>query len=371
MPVASRPGTVAEYLTWWLRTVASHRLRATTFATYEGYVRLYLIPGLGHKRLSALSPKDVREYLTAVRSVCQCCAQGWDARRDPQAKKKESRPRCCAIGACCGKKISAGTVAYLRAILSSALAHAVAEDELPRNVASSARLGTYRAANFEPLTAPEARRLLAASRGYRLGAVVELALRTGLRKGEALGLKWTDLDLDASVLNVRRTLQHDPAGGLSFYPTKNESSARRIHLPAECIGSLKLHRERQDAEREKAGEAWKEHGLVFTKVNGTPMEGSTLTRQFGKLCETAGIRRIRFHDLRHSCATLLLEQGVELVTIKELLGHSQIHTTADIYAHVRPRLQRDAIEAMGDALRDGDEDDDPDDPPLIGARRRS
>jgi len=94
---------------------------------------------------------------------------------------------------------------------------------------------------------------------------------------------------------------------------------------------------------------------VFTKQDGTPFESSTLTRQFAKLCDHAGIRRIRFHDLRHSCATLLLEQGVELVAIKDLLGHAQIHTTADIYAHVRPRLRRDAIEAMGDALRD-DED---------------
>ena len=98
---------------------------------------------------------------------------------------------------------------------------------------------------------------------------------------------------------MRRTLQRAPAGGLSSYPTKNESSARRIHLPAECISSLKLHKERQDAEREKADQAWKEHGLVFTKFNGTPVEGSTLTRQFGKLCESAGIRSIRFHDLRH------------------------------------------------------------------------
>ena len=361
MPVASRSGTVADYLTWWLKTVAAYRLRATTFATYERYVHNYLIPGLGHKRLSALSPKDVREYLTRVQSVCQCCVQGWDAKRDPNAKRKESRPRCCAIGACCGKKITAGTVAYLRAILSSALAHAVAEDELPRNVASSARLGTHRPANFEPLTATEARRLLAAARTYRLGAAVELTLRIGLRKGELLGLKWTDLDLDAGVLNVRRTLQRDPAAGLSFFPTKNDSSARRVHLPTECVNSLKLHKERQDAERAAAGEGWTEHGLVFTKQDGTPFEGSTLTRQFGKLCDTAGIRRIRFHDLRHSCATLLLEQGVELVTIKELLGHAQIHTTADIYAHVRPRLQRDAIEAMGDALRDDDEEDD--DPP--------
>jgi len=178
-----------------------------------------------------LSPKDVREYLTAVRSVCQCCAQGWDAKRDPDAKRKESRPRCCAVGACCGKKITPGTVQYLRAILSSALAHAVAEDELPRNVASSARLGTHRPANFEPLTALEARRLLAAARTYRLGTAVELTLRIGLRKGELLGLRWTDLDLDAGALNVRRTLLRDPAAGLSFFPTNNDSSARRVHLP--------------------------------------------------------------------------------------------------------------------------------------------
>ncbi|MFL6111828.1 MAG: tyrosine-type recombinase/integrase [Catenulispora sp.] len=118
---------------------------------------------------------------------------------------------------------------------------------------------------------------------------------------------------------------------------------------------MKLHRERQDAERTAAGERWTEHGLVFTKQDGTPFEGSTLTRPFAKLCDRAGIRRIRFHDLRHSCATLLLEQGVELVTINELVGHAQIHITADVYAHVRPRLQCDAIEAMGDALRD-DED---------------
>jgi integrase len=146
------------------------------------------------------------------------------------------------------------------------------------------------------------------------------------------------------------------AASVAFYPTKTESSQRRIALPRECVISLRAHQDRQHAEREDVGESWPGHGLVFTKPDGSPLEASTLTRRFGKVCDAAGIRRVRFHDLRHSCATLLLEQGVDLVTIKDLLGHSQIHITADVYAHVRPRLQRDAIEAMGNALRDDDGD---------------
>lgn len=349
-----------------------HRPRPTTFATYQRYVRNYLVPGLGGKRLAALTPKEVREYFTSVAAICQCCAQGRDARRDPQHPRWQFRPRCCAIGRCCATTITPGTVRYLRTILSSALSHAVAEDELPRNVDSAVRLATHRPAWFEPLTAAEARRLLDAARSHRLGVVVELALRTGLRRGEVLGLKWDDLDLDTAVMDIRRTLQHNPVGGLAFYPTKNASSNRRIVLPTECVTSLKARRARQEAERTRAGDDWNEHGLVFTRLNGNPIEGSTLTRPFGKLCDQAGIRRIRFHDLRHSCATLLLEQGVELVTIKELLGHSKIHVTADIYAHVRPRLQRDAIEAMSDALRHCDDrgGSGQDDPPAgVPARR--
>jgi integrase len=151
-------------------------------------------------------------------------------------------------------------------------------------------------------------------------------------------------------MDIRHTLQRAPSGGFALYAPKTESSQRRIVLPRECITSLLAHRDRQQAERDAAGDAWNPSGLVFTKPDGTPIEGSTLTRHFGRLCDAAGVRRVRFHDLRHSCATLLLEQGVDLVTIKNLLGHAQIHITADVYAHVRPRLQRDAIEAMSNAL---------------------
>jgi integrase len=153
--------------------------------------------------------------------------------------------------------------------------------------------------------------------------------------------------------------------------TTTRSSQRRIALPTPCLRSLEQHRDRQAQEREAAGTDWKASGYVFTRPDGSPLEGATLTRHFNTLLRRATLRRIRFHDLRHSAATLLLEQGVELVIIKELLGHAHIGVTATVYAHVRLRLQRDAIGLLGNALRNPTEaatrPDDGDDPPLWAA----
>jgi integrase len=226
----------------------------------------------------------------------------------------------------------------------------VREEEIPRNVARNVRTGTPRPRRFEPLTADEARQFLTAVRGHRLHALLELALHTGLRKGELLGLRWEDLDLDAGTAAIRRTLQRTAAGGLTTLPTKTRASERRIALPARCVHSLKLHHEQQQRERATAGTTWQHDGHVFTTAQGRPVDPTNLTRAFITLLRKAGLRRIRFHDLRHSTATLLLEQGVELVVIKELLGHAHIGVTATIYAHVRLRLQRDAIDALGTAL---------------------
>ena len=134
-------------------------------------------------------------------------------------------------------------------------------------------------------------------------------------------------------------------------PTKTRASERRIALPARCcLQSLKHHHEQQQREREAAGTTWQHNGHVFTTPQGRPIDPTNLTRTFTTLLRKAGLRRIRFHDLRHSTATLLLEQGVELVVIKELLGHAHIGVTATVYAHVRLRLQRDAIDILGTAL---------------------
>ncbi|MFE3599699.1 tyrosine-type recombinase/integrase [Streptomyces sp. NPDC059142] len=345
LPIAAADSAVSAYLAYWLDGVAVHYLRKNTHTRYAASIRLHLNPGLGTKKLARLTTRDVRTFLDGLRTTCQCCTQERDT----------NRRSCCAIGHCCGKRLSPLTVTYVHAVLKSALEHAVREDELPRNVARNVKTTTPRPRRFQPLTAAEARQLLQAANGDRLHALHELALRTGLRKGELLGLHWEDLDLSVGTAAIRRSLQRTRTGGLTHLPTKTRASERRIALPTECLHSLKEHRERQDKERETAGSDWNDSGLVFTTPTGWPLDPANLTRRFRSFLNRAGLRRIRFDDLRHSTATLLLEQGVDLVVIKELLGHAHIGVTAGVYAHVRLRLQR-----QGTALsRADDGNDDP------------
>jgi integrase len=141
---------------------------------------------------------------------------------------------------------------------------------------------------------------LPAAEGHHRHVLFELALRTGLRKGELLGLRWEDLDLDRGTAAVRRTLQRTSTGGLTTLPTKTRSSKRRIALPARCLQSLKHHHEGQQRERHTAGTEWQHNGYVFTTPQGRPIDPTNLTRTFTTLLCKAGLRRIRFHDLRHS-----------------------------------------------------------------------
>ena len=362
LPIPSAQGSVAVYLTYWLENVVVHQLRENTHTRYTTCVNRYLIPGLGKKKLTKLTAKDIRTWLNQLRTTCQCCTRGIDARRD--------QPRCCAVGQCCRKLLSPLTLTYIHSVLKSALEHAVREEEIHRNVARNVRTGTPRPRRFEPLTADEARQFLAATRGHRLHALFELALHTGLRKGELLGLRWEDLDLDAGTAAIRRTLQRTNAGGLTALPTKTRASERRIALPARCLQSLKRHEEEQQRDRDAAGAEWQHNGYVFTTPQGTAIDPTNLTRTFTALLRKAGLRRIRFHDLRHSTATLLLEQGVELVVIKELLGHAHIGVTATVYAHVRLRLQRQVIDTLSIALgrpEIANADADNDEPPPCAA----
>ncbi|MFE3578266.1 site-specific integrase [Streptomyces vinaceus] len=294
LPVASADSTVGDYLTYWLNGVAVHRLRENTHTRYATCVRLHLIPGLGTKKVARLAAKDVRTFLDRLRTTCQCCAQGLDT----------ERKRCCAIGECCQKRLSPLTITYVHSVLKSALEHAVREDELPRNVARNVHTTAPRPRRFRPLTAAEARQFLQAARADRLHAMYELALRTGLRKGELLGLHWEDLDLGSGTASIRRSLQRTRTGGLTVLPTKTRASERRIALPTECVHSLRGHQARQDEERDTAGVGWRGSGLVFTTPEGGPLDPANMTRRFAAFLSRAGLRRIRFHDLRHSTATL-------------------------------------------------------------------
>ncbi|MFD6780043.1 tyrosine-type recombinase/integrase [Streptomyces diastaticus] len=357
LPVATADSTLGDYLTYWLSSVAVHQLRENTHTRYAACIRLHLIPGLGTKKIARLTAKDIRTFLDRLRTTCQCCTQGLDT----------EWKQCCAIGECCQKQLSPSTVTYVHSVLKSALEHAVREDELPRNIARNVKATAPRPRRFRPLTATEARRFLDAARGDRLHALYELALRTCLRKGELRGLRWEDLDLNSGTASIRRSLQRTRSGGLTHLPTKTRASERRIALPTECLHSLKEHKKRQGKERETAGPDWRGSGLVFTTPTGGPLDPANLTRRFRSFLDRTGLRRIRFHDLRHSTATLLLEQGVYLVVIKELLRNAHIGVTAGVYAHVRLRLQRQAIDTLDGAL--GPVNDNPDDPPAAAGGR--
>ncbi|MFE7707142.1 tyrosine recombinase XerC [Streptomyces sp. NPDC057486] len=354
LPVATSKMTVSEYLGYWLLNVARGKVRRTTYVNYESLVRNYVTPEFGRKKLVRLTARDIRAFLMKTAATCQCCAQGKDK------KRPEHKRRCCALGKCCTKLPSDRTVRFLLVILRAALQHAVREDELPRNVARNVELSMGTKREIEPLTVREGRLLLAAARENRLWAAYELAVRIGLRRGELLGLRWSDVDLHEGVLTVRQALQR-VGGELLIVAPKTQRSARRVALPAECVTALRAQRAQQIADRKAAGDTWKDtgHGLVFTTRNGTPIEPRNLNRSFEALCVRASVRKVRFHDLRHTCASLLHEQGADARMIMEVLGHSSIRVTMDIYTFVRLDSQRSAFDRVGDALRgDGSDSDD-------------
>lgn len=351
LPVSTSTMTLHEYLAYWLANVARVKVRRTTYVNYESLIRNYVVPGIGKKKIARLSARDIRAFLLKTARTCQCCAQGKDVNR-PKHKQ-----RCCALGKCCGKYPSDRTVRFLLVLLRAALQHAVREEELPRNVARNVQLGMGTKKEIEPLSVKEGKQLLAAARGNRLWAAYELAVRTGLRRGELLGLRWKDVDLHDATLTVRQALQR-VSGELLTVAPKTQRSARRIALPPECVTALRAQRAQQLADKRSAGENWKEtsHGLIFTTKHGTPIEPRNLNRSFEVLSKRAQIRKVRFHDLRHTCASLLHEQGADARMIMEVLGHSSIRVTMDIYTFVRLDAQRSAFGRVGDALNDSNDE---------------
>ncbi|MBE3010871.1 site-specific integrase [Microbispora sp. NEAU-D428] len=343
IPVASENWTMAEYLAYWLKHIVMEERRPKTYQGYESVVRLHLVPVLGKKRLGKLNAQDVRMFINRVRKECQCCKHGWDASRE--------QPKCCALkgGTCCESHLSTRMVQSIHAILRNAVESAVREEIIPRNVAKLVTVSVPSYKVNRGLTTEQARRVLRASEQDRFHALYVLALCLGLRRGELLGLRWEDIDLDAGTLEVVQTLQR-VNGELQFVRPKTESSARTVPLPQICLDALREHRKRQFAERSDAWPDWKDHGLVFPSRRGTPMEPDNLRRSWGAIRKAAGLGDMRLHDLRHTCVSLLLDLGVPPHVVREIVGHSDIEVTMTIYAHASLDEKRKALGKLGSAL---------------------
>lgn len=202
---------------------------------------------------------------------------------------------------------------------------------------------------MHPLTQEQATAFLAATRDHRHHALYVLALSTGMRQGELLGLRWQDVDLDAGQLGVRRTLQRQREAGLVFSEPKTARSRRTIELSRPAVVALREHRRKQLETRLQLGPEWQDHGLVFTGLFGSPVDPSHQTAVFKQALKEAGLPVIRFHDLRHTAATLLLSRGVHPKVVSEMLGHTTITLTLDTYSHLVPTMHQQAPREM-DAL---------------------
>ncbi|RAO29563.1 ICEBs1 integrase [Micromonospora saelicesensis] len=344
-PVATRSPTVGEYAGYWLREIVKPNLAPGSYVTYEVVVRLYLVPGLGRKRLDKLRVSDVQTWINEVGRTCQCCAQGKDERR------KAAQRRCCALGRCCRDLPSATSVTHLRTVLRTLLSQAITEGLISRNVASLVKLPPVRKRKRKAWTSDEARRFLESARADDdpLYAAYVLVLVLGLRKGEMLGLTWADVDLDAGELTIDRQLQRVGAE-LLHRETKTAASDATLPLPDICAVALSRRRVAQTTARDAAGPAWQPSDLIFTTRYGRPVEPRNFNRFWDRRCDAAGVRRITVRDARRTCASLLADLDVHPRVAMQILRHAQFAITMEIYTVVSSAATRDALKRLGSAL---------------------
>ena len=308
--------TVEAYAQYWLDNIGAETLRPSTFSSYRWILTRYVLPQVGKVKLSTLTPPHVRKMLAAL------AAQG----------------------------LSAGSRRIAHAVLRSVLAEAVREELVDRNVATLVRQRQEHRAEVKPWSAGEATQFLKASRNDRLSALFVVGVAMGLRRGELIGLRWDDIDLDESQLRVQRSVSRIPGVGFVAGPPKSARSRRTLPLPVFCAEALHSHKARQAEERLRLGSRWEDCGYVFTSTTGSALDPTRLARIFQALTEHAGVRRIRLHDMRHTCASLLLAQQVPPRVVMEILGHSQLSMTMDLYSHVMPTALTDAATAVQRAL---------------------
>ena len=328
--------TVSEWVAAWLASVESS-LKPRTLALYRLHCG-HLTKKIGHLKLVQVRPEHIEALYADLRN----------------------------------RGLSGATVQGVHRTLRASFNDAVRRDRLAKNPVLSARPGRSDEAEVKPLSTDEAKAILEAAKGQRNSARWAIALSLGLRQGEALGLCWDDVDLEAGTLQIKRALQRvswkhgcEPPcglsarqcpkrrdGGLITVSPKSRSGRRMIAVPAPVLDELRRHRRRQAEERLAAGETWEQGpngGWVFAQANGKPIDSGHDWKAWKDLLKKAGVRDARLHDARHSAATYLLIQGVDARTVMGMLGWSHVSMTTR-YQHPVAELMQEAAQRVGDLL---------------------
>jgi integrase len=307
--------TLSQLLTRWHEDVLPRQVRESAQQHYSCVARVHLIPILGAKKLSALTTLDVDRLLTA-----------------------KARQGC-----------SPSTVRRIRAVLCQAIDQGVRWGYVTRNVAKLSRSPKMPRKEGRTMSPQQVRQFLCALIGHPHESLYALMLATGLRRGEALGLRWVDYDKESGTLQIRRQLQR-LASGLVAVETKTSTSRRSLNLPRGIVEMLETRREQQVEEAIGLGQEWINSGYIFTTKLGTPLDPRNLLREFKGICETAGLGDWHVHELRHTAASLLLAQGVKIQVVSDILGHASIRMTADVYGHILAPDRQAAAETMNSLL---------------------
>jgi len=310
--------TVSEYLDRFLEDVQRGSVRESTYSRDKYLITNHVKPALGRVKLKNLGAMHLQRLYREKRDA----------------------------------GLSASTVQKVHHILHKSLAQAVRWDLIARNPTDNAKAPTPTSKEMHPLSASEARKLLEAAGGDRLEALYVLAIHTGMRRGELLGLKWSDVDLENSRIGIRRTLTRTDSGKrYTLGDPKTKRSHRTVRITPQAVEALRRHLTNQMEEIERLGDIYIDQGLVFTTEVGTPINPSNLRqRSFAPLLDRAGLPRITFHDLRHTCASLLFQKNVHPKLVQELLGHASVAITLDTYSHMLPGMGDQAAVAMENAL---------------------
>jgi integrase len=306
--------TVKQYLEYWLE-VRRSTVKASTYVSNRSYLNNRVIPVIGHIKLQKLTGDHIQSLYA-------------------QLLKDGLLPN---------------TIRLIHTMLFTASKDAVKWKRMSRNPCKDATPPRQEDHTMAFLTHEQAKNLMEAASATPLECLITLAITTGMRRGEILALRWSDIDWQKMTVTVRHTVSYIRVGDKhAFFETepKTASSNRTISLPQFVIHALKSHRSNQLQVRLKAGDQWNEKNIVFSTKRGDFYNIATLQRQFGNLLVKAGLPHMRFHDLRHSAATILLSMGVNIKVIQELLGHSNVGITLRVYSHVLPTMHREAMEGL-------------------------